>query len=214
MWTKSLGELLKLLIAVSVIFTVVSVGMFFLQLSSGTKKVTAQTITTLKSVQSDVTDLKVMTNATLYQIGDVSHETADMVRMEKSYVSQESKQLVRANEQLNRTLSQLQIVLQHIDQNTQASLAPLPELLDQTRDTLLAAQHATEESQKTIAKVGETVDKIKPVVDNLNGTTAHIDSISASLDRVVQSATQPKPWYKQVIGYVWAPIKLAATFMN
>jgi ABC-type transporter Mla subunit MlaD len=204
--------IMKFTLLCSLTFCVISTGIFFLRLAANTQQVSTQAVITLRSIQKDITDFKEMANSTLYQIGDVSHETADMVRLEKQYVQQESRQLIITNQKLNETLDTVQLAIRSMDQTSQKALAPLPALLKQSQATVQAMQTTLDSTSSTVDQLNIVVTKLQPAADNLSGTLKHIDSISEQLDKLVQNATKPQPWYKKILTDLWVPAKLITIF--
>lgn len=200
-------------------FALICIGLFFLQLRSATKHVDAQVTTTLASVQEnltkvsgDVHDVKEMLNATLFQAEEVMHH-ADIL------VATESKAQASQLAHVNAVLTQLQATVTSLDDSQKRIADSVTTAVNTIPGVVVQLQQTLGEVQNTVAKTGQTVEALTkletdldPTVQHINATTGHLDSIASSLDKVVLNATKPQPWYKKMIGYLWAPIKIVSIF--
>ncbi len=207
------------ILTLSLIFLCVSIGILALRLAATVSSVGAETNSTLQQVRKDADDLKQMTSATLFQVGDASHEVAEMAREQKDSWRQSAVQTADALKKTNTVLDQLNLTVQNLDHsqaeiaaNVNHSLESIPTVLAETRAALL-------ETQNTIVKIGRTVDGMDLVIQDqdipatlthVNETAAHLDSMSQSLDVAVKRWTKPQSiWKSLVVGGLDSASKVA-----
>lgn len=216
MWTQSLGQVLKLLIAVSVIFCVTSLGIFFLQLRSDTKKVSTQAVTTLQLVQTQVQTEVPRLNQTLNNVDATVTDLRRTIEIAGGTLNI-ARDTLKKSQQTN--LATLQSIQQLVAQGQP--------VLKQTQDTMLSAQHTMEETQKTIADIqpvlketqstlsqlGIVTQKLQPAADSLSGTMAHIDGITQDAQTEIHKFVYPppQPWYDK---YIINPVKLGMRMLT
>jgi hypothetical protein len=155
--------------------------------------------------QAAIANLQVMTNATLYSVGDASHELADMARVEKRAQGQ---QLAR----VNTIMDQATAVLANLDRNQQTiatdihtSLQPIEPLLRSTQSTIIKTGGLADQIQSDLVQIQPALSAANVTTENLARTTKRIDDATAE-------AVAPKPWYKKLGVYSEAAAKLIVTF--
>lgn len=178
---------LKALLLLCSAFFLVTAGVLCLHVATAVDQVSASTQKTLAQVSKDADDLKVMTNATLYQAEETLHEVSDMARTEKMY---QTKQLAS----VDRVLSQLSITLQHVDAS-QADVAA------SVSSTLKTVQPVMGQTQATLAQVQSTVKSMDTVIQDpnipatlahVNGTMNNLQDTTASVNAYVKRITTPR----------------------
>lgn len=196
---------MKNLLYLSGVFALICVGLLALQTTRVLTAVANQSIATLQSVQNDARESRQMLNATLYQIADVSHEAANVIRDERSYVEAENRALLRTTENANQTIDEVRAAVNSTAGLTQQALLQIPPVLEQTEKTLRSAQDAEDQLTKTVAA-------LDPAITQLSVTLTHVAAMSTQADYAVTAALKPKPLYKRILNDLWVPAKLIAIF--
>ena len=211
MW-KSLRELVKLLIAVSVIFAATSFGILCLRVSSAATKVATSTTQTLTSVQSsvatiqkDVDNIQVMANTTLFQAEEVLHHTDVYIATAQSA---QKHQLQQLDELIAKTSS----TVEGLNESQRAVSDNLNATLQQTTKTVQDLQPLVGQLTNTTKSLQETVELTQPILKNSNEILSHVNGISADAQTEVHNLVypQPKPWYAKV----WGVTKLALRMLT
>jgi uncharacterized protein YoxC len=186
------------------------VALFFLlvQLDRSVKQVSAQTVKTLDDVSSNtkklaqsVEDLKQMTNAALYQIGDASHEVAETAREQKKYWDATGKQTVLAMQNLNKVLIQLQVTAKDVDSSQIQIADSASKSLVEIQNTLQSTQKTLEASTKTVESMDRVISDpaIAQTLAHVNQTSANIQDTSKSVSELVARLSKPKGFFKSLV---------------
>ena len=212
---KTLGELLKLLKALSAVFAFGCVGIFFLQLSSDVKNITVSTQQmatatqqTLGSVQKAVGPLQQTvdaTNAAMVDLRRVILIAGGTLNIARDTLRREQSSIQEANQQTISTMKGVNKLVDNVDVSQK-------EMADNVSKTLQSIQPVMSQTQQTLATTQETIAATKPMIENLNGMTGNLNKMSAQVETVVSNGTKPQPWYKKAFAYAWAPIKIVAIF--
>lgn len=192
---------MKFWLQLSLIFCALSVGILALRLADAVSTVSDQATRSLVQITKDADDLKQMTSAALFQVGDASHEVAEMAREQKGYWQQSAEQTTAALKKTNQILDQLRMTIQNVDESQDA-------IADSATDSLKTIGLAADSLNTTVAKAGAAVDSMNRVIQDpnipatlahVNETAGHLDSMSNSLDVAVKRWTKPKPLWKSLI---------------
>jgi ABC-type transporter Mla subunit MlaD len=188
-------------------FVLVTLGMFLIQLSRTTEKVGAQAQVSLQNIDtltkqlaSDSKDIKEMTNAALFQVGDASHEVADTARMQKGYWDQIGKESVKSFEHTNAILAALEETTKHVDQHTGEitvatvnALNAIPPTLEKSQEAMSAGTDSLKAATKVLSD-----PSIPQTLDHVNQTMAHVQNTSANVDKAVERMTKPQSLIKSL----------------
>lgn len=199
---------MKFWLQLSLIFCALSVGILALRLADAVSSVSESAVRNLAQVTKDADDLKQMTSATLFQVGDASHEVAEMAREQKGYWQQSAEQTTAALRKTNLVLDQLTDSIQHVDQSQAAIAASADHALQAIPAVLLQTQSAVAETQSAVSRASAAIDNMNRVIQDPNipatlahvqQTAIHIDSVSSSLDVAVKRWTKPKALWKSLL---------------
>jgi hypothetical protein len=208
-------QILRALVAVSLIFLCSSLGVLALRLTSAVRALEIEADLTLEHLTQDADELKQMTSATLFSVGDAAHEVAEMAREERQSWNRSAEQTAVALGKTNAVLDQLALVVGNLD-SSQAQIAAA------AKQSLEAIPPLLAESQDTIRQAGETVASLDRVIQDqnipltlahVNGTAEHLEATSASLDAAVKRMTRPQSLVKSLfVGLLDVSYKLHTFF--
>lgn len=194
---------LKILIALSVIFCSVSVGVFFLKLTSYTKSVadsiqsTAQiSQITLQQTNATMSDLR----RTVQIAGGTLNVVRDTLRDEKTSIQAVNQKTIETMDNLNQLAVDL-------TKNLNTTAESIPPVMAQTQETVAQIGSAVQELQ-----VLET--QLQPTIQNINTTSANLAESSKAVNQMVQNAVKPQPWYRKAINYAVLPLKISSWFLQ
>jgi chromosome segregation ATPase len=192
----------------SLIFLCLSGGILALRLSGTMSSVGKEANSTLQSLRKDADDLKQMTSATLFQVGDASHEVAEMAREQKDSWQQSAEQTTAALRKTNQVLDQLTLTIKNVDASQAAITGNVNQALGAIPLVLTEAQKSLTETQKTLTETRAAIDSLNKVIQDpnipqtfahVNEVSGHLDSMSNSLDVAVKRWTKPTPIWKSLV---------------
>jgi hypothetical protein len=197
-------RLLKSFLFLTGIVCLCSLSTFFLVLTIEARKTLVQASDSLAKITKDVDDLKVMTNATLYQISDASHEVANTAREQKKYWNQTGQQTVLAMKQLNRVLVQVQSTTSGLDTDASRITDSTVQSMNQVQQTLVSTQAMLASSTVTIDSMNKLVSdpNIQDTLSHVNQTAANVQSTTARVDKEVENLMKPKSLIKSALGFL------------
>lgn len=209
---RDIGLALKALLEISASFALITVSISALFVASQAKKTLLDIDSSVSQLTRDANDIKQASSSVLKQTQQVLQHTNDvLIATSKAQTIQVEKVNVALDE-LNLTIKNLNDNQVKITQDIHTTALTIPPVMDQTRQLLAETQNTMSQTTVAVKSLNSLEENVLPTVIHMNGTASHLDSISASLDAVVKDATKPKPWYRKIVGYVWAPIKIVAMF--
>lgn len=215
MW-KSLGELLKLLIAVSVVFCMASLGIFFLQLRSDTKNVSNQTVTTLQAIQSDVDKEVPRLNQTLDNLDSTVTDLRRTIQIAGGTLNIARDTLRKSQEtnlEILKSVQELTAQGAPVLQQTQDTMASAQKTVEETQKTIEEFQPVLQQTQTTLTDLDIETKKLQPAADSLSVTMGHIDGITQDVQTEIHKFVHPppKPWYSK---YIIDPLKIGLKMLT
>lgn len=198
---------MKLCLQLSLIFLCLSVGILALRLSATFSSLGIETNSTLTQIRKDADDLKQMTSATLFQVGDASHEVAEMAREQKGYWQQSAEQTTAALKKTNQVLDQLTLTIKNVDASQAAIAGNVNQSLARIPPVLLQAEESLKETKTTLTETRAVIDSMNKVIQDpgipatlahVNEVSGHLDSMSQSLDVAVKRWTKPQSIWKSL----------------
>jgi DNA repair ATPase RecN len=156
-------------------------------------QIVPQVVTSIEQVTKDADDLKVMTNAAIFQAEEVLHHTDELLAVERTA---QREQLTKTD----KVLDQLADTLANIDRNTAASLQSIPPLLDQTKQTLQGTVTLQAQLEKNLKDLEPAEREVSDIAVNLSNTTADVQH---EVHKLVYPP--PRKWYQK---YLLDPLKI------
>jgi chromosome segregation ATPase len=209
---RVVGLSLKALLEVSASFALITLSISALFVASQAKKTLRDIDDSVSELTRDATDLKKASNAVLEQTKQVLQHTNEVLIATSTAQTVQVKKVNLALDELNLTIKNLDANQVKITQDIHNTALTIPPVIDSTKRLLSETQNTMAQTTVAIKTLNDLEVNAIPTVKHINETTEHLNNISASLDTIVKEATKPKPWYKKMFGYVWAPIKIVAMF--
>jgi uncharacterized protein YoxC len=203
--------MLKSLLLLAGIFALLALTCLFVVTTFEVHKTFDQTNRSLVQITKDVDDLKVMTNATLFQISDASHEVAVTAREQKKYWDQTSRGTVAAIGKLNKVLADVDAATLHVDQQIDPLFQRVDASLEQIPATLQGVQETLDASTHTIKHLDGVISDpaIPQTLAHVNQTSANVEATTKKVDAAVARLTKPQSLIKSLFSSL---LGIAANF--
>jgi paraquat-inducible protein B len=204
-------EILHIILKIIEVVALLALSAFLLQMRQTVKQVGDQAQQTLiqihrssKDLSKDVKDLKEMTNATLFQVGDASHEVAQAAREQRIYWKKDGEQTVKILGHVDQLISSLNQDETKISNSTVVALTEVTTTLQTSQATLKASTETIQQTNKILSD-----PNIQQTLDHVNSTMANIQHTSQSIDQAIARMTKPKSLLKSIFSSL---LDLAAKF--
>jgi len=162
-----------------------------------------------------VTDLEtaiVDLHRTILIAGGTLNLSRQVLRNERETIAAANAQTIATMKNIDRLVAGTDQSQRAIAIHAERVLSSIEPVMKQTSEDLSSLDPVIQQTRQDLAALEPVIAAAKPVLDNTATTMANADRISKDLAQVADNAVKPRPWYKRVAGYVWAPVKLAAIF--
>jgi len=190
------------------VFMLIAIAIFFIVLTLFVNSISRELLSAIESVHRTAeatTAAAAELQPTIVDLRRTILIAGGTLNLARDTLRNEQKTIRAANEKTIETMKNVDELLAGADQS-QRSIAAHADA------TLAALDPVMIQMRADLAALEPVITAAKPLLDNSAATMANANRISADLAKVTDDAVKPKPWYKRIAGYIWAPVKLAAIF--
>lgn len=216
MWVKNLGEIFKLLLIVSVVFAVVSCGIFFLRLSSDMKQITASTLKTEAAIQTTLAPLPATLQQTTAAMTDLDRTiqiAGGTLNIARDTLKKEQSTLEAANTATVKSMTDLDMLVINLDGSQKDVVKGVAQTLAAVQATTSSVIPVMEQTRANLATLQPAIVEVNALLKNTTSTMSHVDGATADIQTEIHKFVYPppRPWYDK---YIVDPIKLGARMLT
>lgn len=193
---------------IAAILCLLSIAWLCLTVRSAVISTEATLNRSIQQVSGDSKDLKEMVNATLFQIGDASHELAKTAREQRVYWNQASQQSAEAIKDARQVIAEARGTMASLNDFLASSTSSQKELTAAVMPVLKSLETSTTESQRTLAAATtliQSLDKqatdpaIHDTLEQLRLTSVEVRGTSEDIHKAVNRWTKPAAWWRTML---------------
>jgi chromosome segregation ATPase len=193
---------LKILMALSLMFCSISVGIFFLRLASDTKQIAQSVQQTAVQIQTTTKDVDEYMTATLNSVQGVSETAASTLNDIDNTIQNEQASIKAANQATVKAMQDLDTLVVNADASQKQVIASVQATLTAVQKTTESVLPVMDQTHKDLAALEPAINQIQPLLQQSTDTMTHVSQATADISTEIHKYVYPQPqkWYQKLWG--------------